>query len=108
MSNGSIVLYFVLLFGLIPVFFWYRVSYVKRRIDTVKSKCSKCGNVQRLASVMDYECSKCGEQIKYLDEHGDRIMINTYECYGCGSDVIEGIITCTSCGLEALPDDRSA
>lgn len=102
MGIMSILLYVVLFFVILPLFFWYRVGYVKRRIDSVKSKCGSCGAVRRLAQVENYECNSCGYFNKYIDENGERVLDNTYKCDGCGAAVIEGIITCTSCGLEAL------
>ncbi len=90
MGEGTLLFYVLLVFVLLPLFFWYRVRYVKRRIDNVKSKCTSCGHIQRLAQVEDYDCRKCGYRIVYLDENGERRKDKIYICDGCGAEVVRG------------------
>ncbi|MEP4532472.1 MAG: hypothetical protein ABJ004_05255 [Cyclobacteriaceae bacterium] len=100
MDFENYTLFSVLFLAIIPLFFWYRVRYVNKRRDSVKSKCSNCGYVERRDSIENYSCSKCGHHIIYLDESGERIQTNTYNCSVCGTANLNGIVNCTICGKE--------
>ncbi|MFY0600760.1 MAG: hypothetical protein JXR03_13890 [Cyclobacteriaceae bacterium] len=98
MGNELIPMYSLLFLLIIPLFFWYRVTYINRRKNSVRSKCPNCDYIQRLESVHNYSCSKCNQEIVYVDEKGERLQSNTYQCDTCGSTNLVGILACTQCG----------
>lgn len=89
----------LVIFVVIPFFFWFRVRSINRRKELVTVRCPHCDTDQRLRKVQNYTCRKCGTPTRFFDDEGSPLNgVNTYQCEACGGENFMGVLTCTACG----------